>query len=113
MELITNPTEINGFLGPLRMDFYSLEVIFHRDSNHRHRMQRSVRPLWRLPELIQILQGINGQNLVFLVVGTPTHLQKYNMYTVLIVVICAMVKSRVFLGMGDLPPLIGILIMGI
>ena len=27
--------------------------------------------------------------------------------------ICAMVKSRVFLGMGDLPPLIGILIMGI
>ena len=27
--------------------------------------------------------------------------------------ICAMVKSRVCLGMGDLPPLIGILIMGI
>ena len=26
--------------------------------------------------------------------------------------ICAMVKSRVLLGMGDLPPLIGILIMG-
>ena len=26
---------------------------------------------------------------------------------------CAMIKSRVFLGMGDLPPLIGNLIMGI
>ena len=28
-------------------------------------------------------------------------------------IICAMVKSRGFLGMGNLPPLIGILIMGI